>query len=212
MDPVDIRLEAPFTAMVVGPTGSGKTRMILNLIDKANSLATPPPEEIIYCYGEWQSVFDKAPQSVIFHKGLIDVKEDIPSDGKQRWLIIDDLMEEVAGSAESNALFTKVSHHRNVSVFFIIQYLFKKENRLASLNTHYFFFFKNPRDAQSVGNLARQAFPGRAKFVAEVFADCTRDPHTFMLMDLRQTTSENARLIGNFGSADVPMYVYAPKI
>jgi hypothetical protein len=35
---------------------------------------------------------------------------------------------------------------------------------------------------------------------------------TLMLMHLKQTTSENARLIGNFGSSDVPMYVYAPKI
>ena len=135
MDHVDVRLKSPFTAVVAGPTGSGKTQMILDLVNKASDVSFPPPHEIIYCYGEWQSAFEKAPKSIIFHHGLIDIKSDIPSDGHNRWLILDDLMEEISGKSDTNALFTKMSHHRNISVFFLIQYLFKKENRIDEINS-----------------------------------------------------------------------------
>jgi hypothetical protein len=79
---VDVCLKAPFTATVVGPTGSVKTRMILNLIEKADSLSSPPPNDIIYCYGAWQKLFESVSRRVIFHKGMLNVKEDIHLDGQ----------------------------------------------------------------------------------------------------------------------------------
>ena len=142
---MDIGLKVRFTAMVVDPTGSCKTRMIMNLIEKSESVSSTAPDEIIYCYGEWQNLFESVSPRVVFHEGMVNVKEDIPTDGRHRWLIIDDLMEEVSGKTETNALFTKISHHRNLSVFFIVQHLFTKENRLISLNSHFFLFFFKTR-------------------------------------------------------------------
>ena len=37
-------LKHPFTSMVVGPTQSGKTCLILKLIKRANEVIVPPPE------------------------------------------------------------------------------------------------------------------------------------------------------------------------
>jgi hypothetical protein len=99
-----------------------------------------------------------------------------------------------------------------VSIFFIVQNLFKKENRLTSLNSHYFFLFKIPRDAQSVMTLARQAFPGKSKYVTEVFAECTRELYSFMLMDLKQPTPESAHLVRNYASDDKEKEVFAPIV
>ena len=113
MEYVDVRLKSPFTAVVAGPTGSGKTQMVLDLVSKSAYVSIPPPLEIIYCYGEWQSAFENAPKGIIFHQGLIDIKHDIPSDGNNRWLILDDLMEEVSGKTETNDLFTKMSGKKN---------------------------------------------------------------------------------------------------
>jgi type IV secretory pathway VirB4 component len=42
------RLKSPFTALVSGPTGSGKTVLIAKLIANASDLSSPPPVEIIY--------------------------------------------------------------------------------------------------------------------------------------------------------------------
>ena len=56
---VDVRLRSPATVIIAGPTGSGKTRLLMDLIAQANSVADPPPVEIIYCYSEWQPAFDE---------------------------------------------------------------------------------------------------------------------------------------------------------
>jgi hypothetical protein len=136
-----IRLRHPFTCTVAGPTWSGKTQFVFRLIRHADQLIVPPPEKIVYCYGEFQPSFAEFPQ-VEFHEGLPDVSR---FDGKFRiLLIIDDLMNE----ANQNVcnLFTKLSHHRNVSVVFITQNLFHRNRhiRTMNLNTHYLVLFKNP--------------------------------------------------------------------
>ena len=207
----DVRLKAPFTAVMAGPTGSGKTHTLLGLVKKAmtEDMTTQKPVEIIYCYGAWQPAFEDI-DHIRFHEGVIKAS-DIPNDGQHRWLIIDDLMEEAMGKHETNSLFTKTSHHSNISVFFLLQSLFKKEARTISLNTHYFFLFKNPRDRLSITNFARQAFPGKTDFIRESFEDATTKPHSFLLLDLRQETDERLRVIGNFASSTSPMIVYTAK-
>ena len=46
---VDARLQSPFTALVAGPTGSGKTRVVLDLIAHADKVSVPPPVKVVYC-------------------------------------------------------------------------------------------------------------------------------------------------------------------
>lgn len=197
--------------MVAGPTGSGKTQLVMRLIRKAREVAEPPPVEIIYCYGVWQEGFRQISEHVTFHEGLIDVRTEIPSDGRNRWLVIDDLMQEASGNGETDAIYTKFSHHKNVSVFFIVQNLFGKNLRTISLNTHYFFLFKNPRASTTVSSLAAQAFSGMVPAVMESYRDATAAPNSFLMMDLTQGANEACRLIGNYASDTEDMVVYVPK-
>ena len=66
---MDVRLQHPFTCTIAGPTQSGKTQFVVRLIKHANELRTLPPENIVYCYGEFQPLFAKLP-GVEFHEGL----------------------------------------------------------------------------------------------------------------------------------------------
>ena len=208
---VDARLRSPFTMLVSGPTGSGKTVKVMELIANADVISNPPPSQIIYCYDDWQPIFDKFADVVTFHKGVIEV-DDIPDDKQPRWLILDDLMDEVMRKPDANDLFTKRSHHRNLSVIFLVQNLFHKNIRTISINCHYTFLAKNPRDASSVANLARQAFPGRSQYVLEAYRDATREPHSFLLLDMRQETDDDKRLLGNYPPLpDRRVVVYKPK-
>lgn len=206
---MDVRLKHPFTCTVAGPTSSGKTQFVFRLIRHVNELINPPPERILYCYGEFQSSFAEFPQ-VEFHEGLPDVGQ---FDGRFRvLLIVDDLMNE----ADQNVcnIFTKLSHHRNMSVVFVTQNLFHRNRhvRTMNLNTHYLVLFKNPRDAGQVATLARQMYPGKSKFVVEAYKDATKEPYGYLLIDLRPETDENYRIRTNIFPDDERQYVYIPKV
>jgi hypothetical protein len=58
-------------------------------------------------------------------------------------------------------LFAKGSHHRNLSIIYILQNTFHqgKEMRNISLNAHYIVLIKSPRDKQQISMLARQVNP-----------------------------------------------------
>jgi hypothetical protein len=206
---MDVRLKHAFTCTVAGPTSSGKTWFVFRLIKHVESMITPPPEKIVYCYGEFQSMFAEYP-TVEFQEGLPSVDQ---FDGRQRvLLIIDDLMNE----ADQNVcnLFTKLSHHRNVSVVFITQNLFHKNKfvRTMNLNTHYIVMFKNPRDASQVAILARQMYPGKSQFVVEAYEDATKEPHGYLLIDLRPDTDDRYRIRTKIFPDDSRQYAYLPKV
>jgi len=78
-------------------------------------------------------------------------------------------------------LFTKRSHHRNISVVFLVQNLFHKNKqiRTISLNVHYLVLFKNPRDATQFASLARQMYPNKSAFAVEAYKDATAHKHFF---------------------------------
>jgi len=163
-------LRHPFTALVAGPTGCGKTNFVFTLIENAWLMIDPSPRRIIYCYGEYQQLFRKYP-GVTFHQGLPNMDD---FDGSEPvLLVVDDLMNETDDSIAN--LFTKGSHHRNISIVFLVQNLFHKNKhiRTISLIAHYKVLFKNPRDASQFASLARQMYSTKSAFAVEAYKDAT---------------------------------------
>ena len=199
------RLAHPFTCIVSGPTGGGKSVFTLKLIEHAQQVITPPPERIMYCYGEYQKVFDNY-SDVEFHDGLPDL---ITFDGKSRTLLVlDDLMTSTYDRVVD--LFTKINHHRNLSVVYLTPNIFytNKQSRTLSLNSHYLVLFKNARDASQVANLARQMYSGKSAFMIEAFKNATIAPYGYLLIDLKQETEDQLRLrTGLFPGDDLFVYV-----
>ena len=189
---MDSRLAYPFTCIVSGSTGSGKSVFTLKLIEHAREIISPPSERILYCYGEYQQIFDNYP-GVEFHDGLPEVSS---FDGNKRTLLMmDDLMTSMDDRVVG--IFTKISHHRNLSVVYLTRNLFYKKNKLTrtlSLNSHYIVLFKNVRDATQVAILARQMYPGKSAFMIEAFKNATSAPYGYLLIDLKQETETNLDL------------------
>ncbi len=78
-------------------------------------------------------------------------------------IILDDPMAQSGKDKRIADLFTRGSHHRNLSVIYIVQNIFHqgKKMRNISLNAHYIVLFKSPRDKQQVSMLARQVNHGK---------------------------------------------------
>ena len=187
--------------------GCGKTRFVFKLIEKARAMIDPPPRRIVYCYGEYQQPFRKYPR-VKFHQELPNV--DDFNGSELVLLIVDDLMNETDDSVAN--LFTKGSHHRNISLAFLVQNLFHKNKHIQtiSLNAHYMVFFKKPRDASQFASLARQMYPNKSEFAVEAYKDATKEPYSYLFVDLRPEQDEDLRLRTNVFS-DETGYVYVPK-
>ena len=98
---------------------------------------------------------------------------------KRNLIVFDDQMIEAGKDNRIVNLFTKGSHHRNLSVIYIVQNLFHqgKGNRSISLNSHYLVLFKNPRDKLQVLNLAKQMYPGRTDFFLKQYEEAVRRPY-----------------------------------
>ena len=48
------RFEHPFTSMIAGMTGSGKTAWVRSLLQQASETIYPSPERIVWWYSQWQ--------------------------------------------------------------------------------------------------------------------------------------------------------------
>jgi len=202
-----LTLKHPFTCIVAGPTSCGKTQFVFRLIDNAECMIDPPPCKIVYCYGEYQQLFCLYPH-VEFRRGLPDIDD---FDGSRPTvLVLDDLMDEADESVAK--LFTRGSHHRNVSVLFVAQNLFPKNKfaRTMSLNAHYMVLFKNPRDATQFANLARQMYPKTWQFAVEAYKYATREPYSYLVVDLTPVQDEDLRLRTNVFPGE-NHYVYVSK-
>ena len=122
---MDPRWKHPFTAIVAGSTGCGKTVFGLKLLTLASEMITPVPEKIIWCFGVYQDEFDKYPD--------IDFREGLPNpntfDGTTKTMLVIDYS--VSETDESvTEIFTKISHHRSVSVLYLSRNLFSVESTI----------------------------------------------------------------------------------
>jgi ABC-type polar amino acid transport system ATPase subunit len=142
----DNKFKHPFTCIISGPSGSGKS-FCIRLLQNLNTLRTEPDffGGIVWCHSEKRAVPTKELDKL---KKKITYCHDMPTrfahvQGLSSLIILDDPLNE-AYSREVCDLFTKVSHHRNLSVNLITKNLFHQGRhcRDISLNAKYLVSLK----------------------------------------------------------------------
>ena len=203
---MDLRLYNDRTMCVSGPSQSGKTHFVMNLLDIRNELFHRPITKVVWCYGIQDFQFHKLlrRKGYHLHYGVPNEKDLIPNS----ICVLDDLLSESEKSKDVTSMFTRTAHHLPCFIIFISQNLFPggKDSRTRSLNTHYYVIFKNPRDKLQFEMLARQIAPRHSKTLIEVYEDATSKPHGYLFIDFTQECPEKYRYRNNILQTPITIY------
>ena len=164
-------------------TGSGKAVWVKSSLQQVQKVIHLPPERVVWCYSQWQPTY----MEMLVTIPNIEFVKGIPSDlehdtffhiNKRNLMVNDDQMDNAGGDNQIVNLFTRDSHHRNLSVVYIVQNLFYqgKGSRSISLNSHYLVLFKNPRDKLQILTLAKQMYPGYTDLFIKLCNEAVRRP------------------------------------
>lgn len=185
----DARLKFTSNITVAGPSQSGKTEFVIQLIKYKDIVFNEKAHHIVWCYSE---VIPRKLPNITFHKGLIESEKIL----KQSIIIIDDLLQETLSSDELSKIFTRICHHRQCCIIFITQNLYQQGRftRSITLNTHYLILFKNVRDKTIITNIARQMYPGNTKFLVEAYNHAISNQYGYLFIDLRPESIDLIRI------------------
>ena len=144
----------PFSMLVVGPTQSGKTHFVEQM------LTTPMMEfpsnkevQVTWFYNQWQPRYKwlkkELGAQIKFQQGLPDWSDTLQEINPKihHILIFDDLMSQAVDSPILSRLFTQ-GRHRNASVILLMQNMFPKGkyNTDINRNAQYLVLFRSPSD------------------------------------------------------------------
>jgi hypothetical protein len=191
----------PCATLLAGPSQSGKTTLIKKIIIE-NNLIEPCPSRIIYCYAIWQTAYDELIESCSSFNKKIDFFKGLPEIEKfnkeeNNLLILDDLILECGNDKTILNIFTRDSHHLNISVFILSQNIFPQEKyaRMISLNCQYIILTNSPRDRKQVEVLAQQIRPKDANCILEAYLDAVNSKNFgYLLLDLHQLSKDCNRI------------------
>ena len=195
-----VKLQHPFSMLLCGPTGCGKTSLLKKMLE--HNMIEPAPHYIVWYYKIWQPLYEEMQHTIpniYFKEGLPSNEELREHAERPRLFVLDDLMSAATESPEVCGMFTEGSHHYNYSVCCLIQNLFYKArlSRTISLNAKYIVLFKSPRDSQQAAILAKQMFPTATEKLMKPYTEVTMKPFGYLFIDLSQTTAETERIVKN---------------
>lgn len=190
----DLLLKHPFNLLVSGGTGSGKSEWITRLIQERERLINTKFDRICYHYGIFtEKVLYFQKLGIETYAGMPTEEEYFKSTNLPTFLILDDLLIE-SDEKFLQALFTRATHHCNISTAFLTQNLYAPILKIPKLNSQYFCFMRNPSSQLQMRIFGSQVFPKDLKFFIESYNDATKAPFGFLFCDVHAQSPPILRL------------------
>ncbi len=215
-----MKLESPSCWFISGPTGSGKSYFLSQLIRHRQKMFKHPPVAFHYAYKVYQpELFGEmqARDGVKFHEGLPTREQLIQwsrdANGRHIGVILDDMQHSVCSSQTVAEAFGVLSHHLGISLFVISQNLFPraKYSRDIVLNSHYVVLFLSKRDRLMVMTLARQLCAGQSAYFMSAYDSAMNErKFPYLLIDLHPCTERKYFLRTSLFPGEMTV-VYLPK-
>lgn len=193
-------------------TSSGKTTFMRRLLEHKDEMFVPNIERVIYFYGQFQNEFNEIEKNmpfIEFEQGLPDHDKiiELSDPNKPTMFIIDDLMSDCVDNKVIEKLFTRISHHRKITVCYLSQNLYNQGKcaRNINLNTQYMVLMRNPRDINQIKVLSNQT--GFGKLLVNAYNDVHSEPFKYLVVDLSPYTEDKYRIRTNiFPKEDTIIY------
>ena len=208
----DLGFKHPFTCIISGPSGLYKSSFCIKLLQNLEILSTEARFDggILWCYGESNAVPSvDVGRRIQFHESVPD---NFVNEGKESCLIIlDDLLNEEY-SGEVCKLFTKGSHHRNISVILITQNQFHQTKYCSdiSLKAKYIVLLKYTGDKNQFKRLARRVYLQDSAGLYKAYLEATEKTHVCIVLDFAQDTDDRLRFQTNIFPDEGPPASHTP--
>lgn len=173
--------------------------------------------KIIYVYRIWQpAIFDSLQEKGVEFRKDIHENDLAPEslNHERTLLILDDVFHELSESFLYN-VWTNISHHFDISICLVLQYLFMKTkiSRLLSSNCHYTCLFRNSRDLLTLRVLNNQIFPHKPGFLPFAYQDATQsEKYSSLLIDCSPHSDFTVSVRRSAFPDESKVIVYLPEL
>ena len=206
---VDLTFKHPSRWIIFGPSGCGKTTFVSKLIENSKEIFGFNFDTMLYCSSQGFPTI-KNPKIFKCNTFTDEYVENL-DEKENNLIVIDDNMHISTNDLKISDLFTKKSHHKNITVIMLLQNLFPKSKymRDISISSNYIVLFKNPRENMQVKLLGRQIDGDNSNFISNCYLDATKDkPFSYLLLDLCQETTNFLKVRSNVLVDEVPPILY----
>ena len=194
LKPRDLCLPLPLRAILVGPSGSGKSETMLEMLRYKDRVFYQPYDKFIFCSpnldSELSSPRDAAfrqrlvklaePQEIAFYDHIITLEElnEESGQGSQRLLVfIDDFSDQIFEQNVAIQLFLRLSSHQGIDTVCALHHASAKsggKNYGPIWNSaNVIVLFRSLADRAHIGALSRKMFPYSQNFLEKCLSKST---------------------------------------
>lgn len=189
----DLKLLTPLRALVVGPTGTGKSNLIQLLALHFQHLTTVSPNDklfVLYCYQKEAPDVNKLPANCRVHQGLPQVDQVVLFKQQHHIdeliLVLDDLLADFVSldkeeTRSYSSLFVELSRKLRISVVILLQDFFPNSAalRIFIKNVTIVILYPFPSDRLGLTKFLNKIFSSRAKLALSALSHANTLTSTF---------------------------------
>ena len=197
----------PYRILIIGGSGSGKTNVLLNLINNQ------PDIDKIYLYAKdpcekkYQYLINKREKVGLNHfndpKAFMEYSNDMqdvyPIKKRKVLIIFDDMIADMINNNKLNPIVTELfirGRKLNISIVFITQSYFKVPKDVRLNSTHFFIKkISNKRELQQIA--LNHSSDIDFKDFMNIYKKCTKEPYSFLVNDTTLPSDDPLRFRKN---------------